>query len=91
MILTLLATARLTRLVTADRLTERYRIAIIGKVKEGGLLAYLLVCDWCASVYIGALLAGAWAMWGSSLPYQAAVIALSGSYVAGFLNSKVDD
>jgi hypothetical protein len=87
----LLTTARLTRLVTADRITEKYRVAIISRVSPEGLLAYLIVCDWCASFYIGAAVSGAWWAFGDYEWFELVTLALSASYVAGFLNSKVDD
>ena len=44
-----LATARLTRLVTTDRITEAPRNWIIRRLPRESLLSYLLVCDWCSS------------------------------------------
>lgn len=49
-----LATARLTRLATADQLTLPLRRQVLSRVREGGRLEYLLSCAWCASVWIGA-------------------------------------
>lgn len=46
-------TARLTRLLTADYLTEPLRRRMLQAVQEGGRLEYLLSCRWCASVWIG--------------------------------------
>lgn len=48
-----LATARLTRLLTADYLTRPLRRRMLQAVQEGGHLEYLLACRWCASVWIG--------------------------------------
>jgi hypothetical protein len=48
-----LATARLTRLLTADQLTEPARRRLLQRVQEGGRLEYLMVCRWCASVWVG--------------------------------------
>jgi hypothetical protein len=48
-----LATARLTRLVTADQLTLPLRRRVLQAVPEGGHLEYLLSCAWCVSVWIG--------------------------------------
>lgn len=91
LVLLLLTTARLTRLVTADKITERYRAAVIGKINQAGLLAYLIVCDWCLSVYVGVAVSSAWWLWGGQTWFELATIALSASYAAGFLNSKADD
>lgn len=86
-----LATARITRLITTDVITEPLRIAVIRKLNAEGKLAYLLVCDWCASVYVGAAMAGSWWVWGDTKLWVASTLALSASYAAGFLNSKADD
>lgn len=86
LLLAALATARLTRLVTVDVITERPR----GWVQMHGpaWLAYLVQCSWCASVWVGAAVAagGAWAEWWTwplALP-----AALAFSYMAGWLASK---
>lgn len=83
-----LAVARLTRLVTTDRITEAPRNWALARLPDGHLLAYLVVCNWCVSVYTGAAVAaaGAWAgawSWGWAPP-----VALAFSYVAGWLASK---
>jgi hypothetical protein len=80
-----LATARLTRLVTTDRITEAPRTWALRRLPSEGLLAYLLVCDWCVSVYTGAAVASAGA-WAGSWPWAWAVpLALAFSYTAGYL------
>lgn len=93
LVLTVLATARLTRLVTSDKLTGRPREAVlrwlVGRDPES-LLAYLLVCDWCASMYTGAVVAGAWWAWGETIWFTAVTLALTASYVTGFLASKTE-
>lgn len=78
-----LATARITRLVTTDRITEAPRNRLLRRLDPEGLAAYLIVCDWCASVYVGAGVAAllwfgpAWTVW--------PLCALASSYVAGYL------
>lgn len=86
-----LATARITRLITADVITEPLRIAVFKRLNTEGKFAYLLSCDWCASVYVGAGVAASWWAWGDTKIWAASMIALSASYAAGFLNSKADD
>jgi hypothetical protein len=89
-ILTLLAVARVTRLVTTDVITEPVRNAVVRRLlgrDPEHKLAYLLVCDWCASVYTGAAAAGAWCAWGETMPFKGVVLALSASYVTGWLAS----
>lgn len=47
-----LCTARITRLLTADRLTESFRRQVLSRVQEGGHIEYLVSCRWCLSVWI---------------------------------------
>lgn len=83
-----LATARLTRLVTTDRITQAPRHWAIRKLPEHSLAAYLLVCDWCVSVYAGAAVAAAGVFHGDwSWPVGIGA-ALAFSYVAGWLASR---
>lgn len=103
LLLIILATARLTRLVTTDVLLEgprsrflRWRIKRTsvrgrGPVSEGGKLAYLIVCDWCASMYVGAAVAGAWWAWGDTMWLMMVYAALAASYATGFLASKTGE
>ena len=85
LLLTLLATARVTRLVTEDAITERPRTWTLSKLHPDHLPAYLVTCPWCVSVYAGGALAGAWYAWGDTRVFTAAVAALAASHVAGFL------
>lgn len=92
LVLLALATARLTRLVTQDRVTQAPRYWLVRRaVKRGGdesLIAYLIVCDWCVSIYTGAAVAGAWWAWHESAWLTWVLSALAFSYVAGWLASK---
>jgi len=86
-----LATARITRLITQDRITEAPRHWILRRLPDESLLAYLMVCDWCASVYVGAAVAASgaalgWWSWTMAVP-----AALAFSYIAGYLASKESD
>lgn len=81
-----LATARVTRLITSDRLTEHPRLWTLMRLDPEGLGAYLVTCGWCVSVYVGAGVAAllwlgpTWTVWPLS--------ALAFSYVAGWLAAK---
>lgn len=96
--LTLLAVARVTRFITSDMLFETPRGWAVRRLIEHkgqssslrGTLAYLIVCDWCASVYVGAAAAGAWCVWGETMPFMMVALALAASYVTGFLSSLTD-
>jgi hypothetical protein len=86
--LLLLAVARLTRLVTADKLTEKPMFWMIGKVNRWPAIGYLFTCAWCTSVYLGAAGAAAWWAWGGDRWFTAVCAALAASHVAGFLAGK---
>ena len=83
-----LAVARLTRLVTSDRITEAPRNWALARLPDGHLLAYLIVCDWCVSIYTGAAVAFAGALLGVWPWATTAPLLLAFSYVAGWLASK---
>lgn len=85
LIIAALATYRITRLITTDRLTEAPRHWIIRRLPAESLVSYLLVCNWCSSVYAGAAVAGAWWAWGDTVAYTAVTVALALSAAAGFL------
>lgn len=93
-----LAVARVTRLITTDVLFEDPRNWLVRKLIEHegepsrlrGKLAYLLVCDWCASMYVGAAGAGAWYLWHGNMLFVVVTAALAASYVTGFLASLTE-
>jgi hypothetical protein len=87
LLLAVVATARITRLITTDRITQAPRSWAVRRLPEHHLLAYLIVCDWCASVYVGAGVGAAWWGWGDEKWFTAACLALAGSYAAGWLAS----
>jgi hypothetical protein len=83
-----LGTARLTRLITRDRITHAPRRWVLQRLDQDGLTAYMIVCDWCVSVYTGAAIAavGAWNglwSWGWAVP-----LTLAFSLTTGWLASK---
>lgn len=88
-VLCALATARVTRLITTDRITQAPRHWVIRRLPRQSLWAYLLVCDWCSGMYAGAAVAGAWWLWGGAVWFTAATAALAFSYCAGLLASVV--
>lgn len=83
--LTILAVARVTRLINSDRITQAPRNAVLRRLNPEGLAAYLVVCPWCVSVYTGATGGAAWWAWGETRVFTAAVLALAASHVAGLL------
>lgn len=85
-VLALLTIARLTRLVTADTLTAPARVWL--QVRLPSRAAYLIGCPWCASVYLGAAVAVPVVLWPSNRVVLAALVALAGSHVAGWLATR---
>lgn len=94
LVLIVLATARVSRLVTTDVLTEGPRNWAVQRLADRGpvrdKMAYLLVCDWCSSMYVGAAVSGAWWVWGDTMWLMMVYAALSASHVTGFLASKTE-
>lgn len=90
-VLTLLTVARVTRLITTDTIFETPRGALVRWLSReertvfAHKISYLVVCDWCVSVYIGAGAACAYAAWHGTMPYMAVTLALAASYVTGWL------
>jgi hypothetical protein len=99
-----LAVARVTRFITADKLSETIRHRIVWKLwlrsckgdaewarlkisnkAPEPLLAYLLTCPWCASIYVAAVAAPVCWLWGDS-PYTfVPALGLAFSQVTGLL------
>lgn len=90
-VLTGLAVARVTRLLTRDRILDAPRDRILLRLDARGLLAYLIVCDWCTSIYVGA----AAAVTGAALDWWpwtwAPILALAYSQVTGWFASREGD
>lgn len=91
LVIAALAVARLTRLVTTDRITRAPRDWVLRRLEGESLTAYLILCDYCASFYVGLGVAavGGWAglwTWGWVVP-----LGLAFSYVAGWLASKEEE
>ena len=94
-ILTVLAIARVTRLITRDALFDTPRTAAAQLLIRPGHarvlrdhLAYLILCPWCMSIYVGAAGACAYAVWGETMPYMVVTLALAASYATGFLAAR---
>lgn len=87
-----LALARVTRLVVADRLTDFLRIWAYHRSQGAeSLLTYFVQCPWCVSMWLA--FATAWIIWFQvDLPgYMYPLVALSGSYLVGLLATNLED
>lgn len=50
----LFLTVRVTRIVTTDQITEPPRLWLIDRLGPDNLLVYLVHCQWCMSIWVGA-------------------------------------
>lgn len=88
---TALAVARVTRLVTTDYITAPIRQWAVLKLGTASKGAYLITCDWCTSLWIGAA-AAPLAYWhGQNWWYLIPAAALAYSHVTGLLAQFGDD
>jgi hypothetical protein len=82
-VLVVLATYRLTRLVTADKITEPLRVWLEARNPRVG---YLATCDWCLSVWVAPWPALAVVVWSGSDVVRIGLLALTASAVTGLLS-----
>lgn len=90
LVLVALSTYRLTRLVTADRLTQRFRQWAIAK---GEMIGYLATCDWCLSIWVAPIPSVVAVLAPSNRLVLAGMIALSASALTGLIatiESRID-
>lgn len=89
---TALAAARVTRLITTDKISEPVREWIVGKLGPAHAISYLVYCRWCTGIYASAV-ASVCVWWGAGLRHLLPVsgwfavpaLALAFSYVIGLL------
>lgn len=76
-----LATYRVTRLVTADKITEALRERVTSR-----WLGYLVQCDWCLSIWFAPLPSLAVVLWPDNRAVLVVLVALALSAVTGLLS-----
>lgn len=84
-ILVTLAVARLTRLVTSDRIMLSFRRWVVNKFGGESEAAYLVHCRWCTSIWVAFPLAVLWgvltlpfSLWWATIPAWFAMSHLTG-------------
>lgn len=83
-LLTFGAIARLTVLIRADRVTNVLRVFVWRHTRcPESMWRYWVTCAWCASIWVGAGVGGAWWAWHGHAWFQAGLLALTGSYLTG--------
>lgn len=80
-LLTVLATYRLTRLVTADSISLPLRIRLESRPFIGALVS----CSWCLSVWLSPVVAAVAVLWPENRAVWVVLLALSASAVTGML------
>lgn len=93
LVLTIFSVARVTRMITTDKIFEVPRDWILDRVNPLGMITYMLGCPWCISVYAGSGLAFVMYRYGTEPYVTVPAIALTASYITGWLESltKGDD
>lgn len=87
-LITIGAIIRVTRLVTADYITAPIRERLSARWGQDSQRAYLINCDYCASVYVAAIISTISVYWGDNRIVIIALIALTASYATGFIAGK---
>jgi hypothetical protein len=91
-LLAVLATARLTRLVARDAISDPARAWLHERGPEW--LTYLVHCPWCVSIWLGAGVAAATYNWPARWWVVIPLVALTASYVTGalaLLTARLED
>lgn len=85
-----LAVARVTGLVAADEITRPVRDGLLARLDEGRAwhrsVATLVSCQWCVSVYVGAVAAPVAWWWGENPVFLLPAVALAFSQFTGMLS-----
>jgi hypothetical protein len=98
-LLGLFATARVTRLISADKISEPIRAAVVRRWGPSSWLGYLLHCRWCVSMYVAPVFAAAvlWLVpayrgdWWAQTLTVGALLALTYSHGTALLAGLEDD
>jgi drug/metabolite transporter (DMT)-like permease len=81
-----LAVARITRLVTDDKIFDKPRNKILAAAPDDSKTAYFVTCAWCVSIWVAAAVAPIAYLWGTHPWSFIPALALAFSYLAGLLN-----
>lgn len=87
LILGILAVARVTQFLVADRLALGYRQWAVRRSGTEGKLTYLVHCPWCTSIWVALVLMPPIILWPSTWLYVPYAV-LAASYVTGRLHEE---
>ena len=92
-----LAVFRVTRLLVADKITEKPRLAFVRRRDDEDIWAYFVMCPWCVSIWVS-LVAAPLTWWFGGLnatPVSAwmavPALVLAYSAVTGIVSSLVEE
>lgn len=91
LLLAALAAARITRLITTDRLFEAPRLWAVNKLGPLNLSAYLITCQWCMGLWVSCMTVSAAWHWRDSPWLQVPLSALAVAEVIGLIASRDGD
>ena len=86
-----LAAARVTRLITRDRITRAPRMRLVNALGVDTLGAYLITCDWCVGLWTAAVTMPAVWLWGHHVWLQLPLHVLAAAHVVGWLATREGD
>lgn len=89
-ILTIGATARITRFITHDKITEKPRDWVLDHLNPHGLLTYMTTCPWCISIYTATITTATSYWWANSPYWLIPATALTASHATGLLAGRED-
>jgi hypothetical protein len=90
LLLVVVATYRLTRLVTADRILDGFRA---WAERSNSTVGYLVTCDWCLSIWVAPLPTAAVLLWPDNrlvLGVLVGLVASAGTGLLSLVERKVD-
>jgi Protein of unknown function (DUF1360) len=87
-VIAVLATARITRLITRDSITQPIRTAAVNRVGIDSRIAELIQCDWCTGMWASAAVMGAAWAWGEHWWVQVPLLILAAAHVVGWLATR---
>ena len=90
----LFLTVRVTRIITTDQISEPPRLWLLNRLGPDHMLVYLAHCQWCMSVWVGAVAAAGTVLLadvpdGLNPVWVAAGLAAAYSWVTGALAERV--
>lgn len=88
LVVVVLASYRVTRLVTADYVLDTPRRWVQQHAPEN--VAYLVGCPWCVSMYVGPAVAAAVIVWPSNRAVLAGAVGLAASAAVGLVAAHLD-